>query len=81
MVVVFPLSLIFVLVRREIDSSAVRPDVVYSYCNDGSFATGVTVWASTSYVHGVRLECAAVTEECIPPNYPASLLEGMSPEK
>lgn len=52
-----------------------------SYCGDSTFATGVTVWASSNFVYGVRLECAAITDTCAPPSYPASLVEGGSPEK
>lgn len=73
---------IFFLVQREVgDSSAVVPDTAYSYCNDDSFATGATVWASVNYVYGIVLECAELTATCAPPNVPASLLDsGMSSE-
>lgn len=78
--VVFPLF--FSLVPREVDdSSAVMPDTAYSYCEDYSLATGVTVWASAKYVYGIILECAALTATCAPPNAPDSIFDsGMSPE-
>lgn len=52
------------------------PDTSGSYCGDGTFATGVTVWSSDGFVYGIVLECAYLTATCAPPNYPANLLEG-----
>lgn len=51
-----------------------------SNCDSGEYATGMTVWASDAYVYGITLECVAVTDTCVPPNYPASLQEGASSE-
>lgn len=59
------------------DDEEVLPSISASYCDSGAFATGVTVWASSSFVYGVRLECAAVADTCSPPGYPASLVEDL----
>ena len=40
----------------------------------------MTGWGFSDYVYGARLECANITTACAPLGYPASLLEGTSPD-
>ena len=61
------------------DDDVVLPGTSSAYCGSDAFATGATVWASTNFVYGVTLECAAVTDTCYPPNYPTSTIAGASP--